>query len=261
MTLDGTRNYLVGERKALLIDPGPGDEAQEERIARLTEGDVRVTGICLTHAHRDHAGGACRLASALKAPLAASRRTLRRLGTRGRALADGDVLEVDGGARTLTALETPGHARDHLSFLLLPDRVLFTGDLVLGRGSSLVAHPDGSVESCVASLGRLLTLRPALLLPGHGDPVEDAGERLARYRRHRLDRSRQVREALAAGARSIRQIRERVYPELPEALEGAAGASVRAHLEHLRSQGTALPRVRGLEEAGHVEGEGAGGAG
>lgn len=247
MTLDGTRNYLVGRREAVLLDPGPADGEQERRIAALV-GDRGVVAVCLTHAHPDHADGAAHLARRLDAELTASGATLERLEARGRPLEDGDAVEVDGGDRQLRALETPGHAADHLAFLLVPGRSLFTGDLVLGRGSAMVGHPDGHVGDYLASLERLARLRPARLHPGHGPAVEDPADRLEAYRRHRLEREEQIREAVEDGAAGVPEIRRRVYGPLPDGLEWAAEASIRAHLVHIEERGGELPPLRGRED-------------
>lgn len=268
LTLDGTRTYLVGARRAAVVDPGP-DAAGRPDLLLEALGGTEVEAVCLTHAHADHAGCAAAAAAALGAPLAASPEALRRLGLEarpleGRPLEDGDELPVDGGASRLRALATPGHSGDHLSFLWLPSRRLFTGDLVLGWGSSLVAHPDGSVGAYLASLARLVALRPSRILPGHGPPVEDAVARLEAYRRHRLEREGEVLEAARRGAADIAELRARVYGDLPDALRRAAELSVLAHLRHLRETGHPLPEplARALEVAADARGpeEGTGAA-
>lgn len=253
MTLDGTRSYVIGSRQALLLDPGPGGAGAEGRWRKLAGGrGVRL--VLLTHAHPDHAGGARRAAELFGAELAASAGTLRRLDVDGRPLGDGERVDADGGDAELEALATPGHSPDHLCFLRPSDRVLFTGDLVLGEGSSLVGHPEGSVADFLESLERLLARDPSLLLPGHGPAVPDARERLLAYRDHRLERTEQVREAVAAGRGSVEEIRRRVYGDLEPRLERAADASVRAHLEHLEGRGEDLPDVSGRGEVGEPAG-------
>lgn len=240
MTLDGTRIYRVGRREAVLVDPGPDDGDAVERWRDLA-GDARIHAVALTHAHPDHAAGAARARELFGARLVASGEALRRLSAPGRTLRDGDEIAVDGGDEVLRALETPGHSGDHLCFLRPSDGVLFTGDLVLGEGSSMVGHPEGSVSDCLASLDRLIALEPSLLLPGHGPDVEEAGARLRSYRAHRRDRTRQVRRAVRDGAATVEEIRRWVYPDVPSTLAGAAGATVRAHLVHLRELGEELP--------------------
>jgi len=154
----------------------------------------------------------------------------------GESLADGNLLPIDDGAGQLEVIDTPGHSADSLSFLLRPAGWLFTGDTVLGEGSSMIAYPDGRMGSYLASLARLIALRPLRLLPGHGAPVDRARELLEEYRRHRLDRERQIRVAIAGGAGSVAEVRERVYGELPTRLERAAEASIAAHVAHLRER-------------------------
>lgn len=255
MTLDGTRSYLVGTREAVLLDPGP-DDADAGRRWRELAGGAEVRLVVLTHAHPDHAAGAERAGGLFGASVAASERTLGRLEVDGRPLRDGDELPVDGGDASLRVLETPGHSDDHLCFLRPTGRVLFTGDLVLGEGSSLVGHPEGSVADYLASLDRLIAEEPRLILPGHGPDVPDARERLRAYRDHREERTVQVREALRAGARSVEAIRREVYGDLEAGLGWAADATIRAHLEHLEELGEEVPEVSGREGAWPPGGEG-----
>jgi glyoxylase-like metal-dependent hydrolase (beta-lactamase superfamily II) len=158
----------------------------------------------------------------------------------GCALVDGQQISP-GADITLVALFTPGHSADHMTYLSEVERWLFTGDLVLGAGSSAILHPDGSVSAYLASLSRLYALRPSRLLPGHGPPVEDAMARLAEYRAHRLDREQQILQALGAGAQSVAEIRIAVYDPLPAGLEWAAEASIAAHLAALADSGHDVP--------------------
>lgn len=107
----------------------------------------------------------------------------------------------------------------------------------------MIAHPDGSVGDYLASLDRLISVRPALLLPGHGEPIREAVAKLEEYRDHRLDRHRQIVEAVTVhGARTVPEIRSRVYGELSDdRIRKAAELSIRAHLEYVRSAGSADP--------------------
>ncbi len=253
LTLDGTRTWLVGSERLVLIDPGPALPEHLARVQAAVDGRP-VDAILLTHAHSDHAGGASVAAAAFGAPVMAASDTLGRTGLAGRVLRDGDTVPVgesereesDGGESpagtvSLQVIETPGHAADHISFLLLPDRWLFTGDLVLGEGSSAVLHPDGRMSEYLASIRKLEALRPARLLPGHGPPVEEAAARLGEYRRHRLDRERQIQLAIESGSGTVAEIREAVYGPLDPGLQAAAEASVSAHLVHLRERGVDTP--------------------
>ena len=259
LTLDGTRTYLIGGGRPVLLDPGPLDGPHLDRVEAALAGRP-TAAVCLTHAHADHAEAAAAASRRWAAPIRASAGTLERLGLDGAPLADGDDVpgSDDGGAGPLTALATPGHSGDHLCFFLEATRDLFTGDLVLGEGSSMVAHPDGSVAAVLASLDRLAALEPARLLPGHGPPVAEAVRKLEAYAEHRLDRSEQVRQALADGVRSFTGLRAAVYGDLPPGVARAADLSLLAHLEHLRELGLAVPALApgGAGRAGRGRGLG-----
>lgn len=247
MTLDGTRSYLLGKTRIAIVDPGPDDSAGLAALEEAVAGR-EVAALLLTHAHADHAGNAVAAAERFGVPVSASPATLERLGLAGRELTDGATLEIEPG-RSVHVLHTPGHSADHVCFLSTPGRRLFTGDLVLGEGSSAILHPDGRVADCLASLARLIALRPRTLLPGHGDPVgppaAEAERKLVEYRRHRLDRERQVVEALEGGAETVPEVRRAVYGTLPTGLEWAADASVAAHLAALAERGVAVPAYGG----------------
>jgi glyoxylase-like metal-dependent hydrolase (beta-lactamase superfamily II) len=237
----GTNTWLVGDGPALVvIDPGPDDDDHLAALRRAV-GSHSVGVVLVTHSHADHLGLAERFAGAYQARIA-----------RHPDLGDGDVVRV--GAISLTALRTPGHAGDHLAFWMDADRVLFTGDLVLGRGSSMVAYPDGDVAAYLRSLDRVAALRPRLLFPGHWDPVTDGEAKVAEYREHRLARERQVVDELRArGPGTARELTERVYEaELAgvdgrEQLLGAAEMTMRAHLRKLVDEGRARERDERFE--------------
>lgn len=227
----GTNTWIVdGETALVVIDPGPDDDAHLAALER-TIGGRPVAVILVTHSHPDHLPLAAKLAEKTRA------RVMRHP-----ELHDGDVVRA--GRLSLTALHTPGHASDHLAFWLPEDRAAFVGDLVLGQGSSVIAHPDGSVADYLRSLDRLLALEPRLLFPGHWDPIEDGAGKIRQYREHRLERERQVVAALAQGRGSLAEITRRVYGgEVADpVLLGAAERSTRAHLQKLLEEG----RVRSL---------------
>lgn len=243
MTLDGTRSYVLGDRRVVIVDPGPDDPEVVEALVEVVAGR-EVAALLLTHAHADHAGNAARASERFGVAISASSATLDRLRLEGRPLADGSTLDIEPD-RSVHVFHAPGHSADHVCYLSESGRRLFTGDLVLGEGSSAILHPDGRVADCLASLARLLALRPRSLLPGHGDPVgppaEAAERKLVEYRRHRIDRERQIIAALEEGAASVPEIRRTVYGTLPEGLSWAADASIAAHLAALSDRGLTVP--------------------
>jgi glyoxylase-like metal-dependent hydrolase (beta-lactamase superfamily II) len=233
MTLDGTNTWVLREpdaRRCVVIDPGPDDPGHLHRVAAAA-GPVGV--VLLTHGHDDHAGGARRFAELVRAPVRALDPT-HRLGAEG--LGEADVVAVDG--LEIRVLATPGHSGDSLSFHLPADAAVLTGDTVLGRGTTVVAHPDGRLADYLASLRRLRALATAAyattLLPGHGPVVTDPAGLIDDYLAHRGVRLGQVRAAVAAGARTAREVVERVYADVDPVLWPAAEMSVRAQLDYLR---------------------------
>jgi glyoxylase-like metal-dependent hydrolase (beta-lactamase superfamily II) len=153
-------------------------------------------------------------------------------------LADGDLVRA--GQLELQALFTPGHAPDHLSFWLAADRVLFTGDLILGRGSSMITYPEGDVAAYLRSLERVAELKPRMLFPGHWDPVTEAAAKIEEYRAHRLARESQLLDELRdGGPGTADELTGRVYGEevQDQQLLQAAGMTLRAHLKKLVDEG------------------------
>jgi glyoxylase-like metal-dependent hydrolase (beta-lactamase superfamily II) len=235
MTLEGTNTWVLrapGERECVVVDPGDDDGAHLDRVA--AHGPVAL--VLLTHRHPDHAAGARRFAALTGAPARALDPSLV-LGSE--ALGDGDVMVTAG--CELRVLATPGHTSDSLSFLLdgpgPGGPAVLTCDTVLGRGTTVIAHPDGALGPYLASLRRLAAL-PAgtAVLPGHGPELPDAPTAARQYLIHREQRLDQVRSALRVlgPAATARQVVERVYADVDEALWGAAEASVRAQLAYLR---------------------------
>jgi glyoxylase-like metal-dependent hydrolase (beta-lactamase superfamily II) len=215
MTLDGTNTWVLPE-SGIVIDPGPLDEDHLRAIADL--GPFRL--ILLTHGHFDHAEGAPRLSELLGG-------TPIRGAGHGR-LTDGEDL---GGLRVLAV---PGHTKDSVAFVT--DTAVFTGDTILGRGTTVVAWPDGDLGDYLASLDRLATHElPAL--PGHGPALTDCATAAAFYRQHRLARLEQVR---ATGRTDARAVVEIVYADVDPVLWPAAEASVRAQLAYLAGSGDYL---------------------
>lgn len=233
MTLDGTNTWVLrepGGAHAVVIDPGPLDQSH---LAHVAEVAGQVGTVLLTHGHLDHSEGARTFAERAGCGVRALDPSFR-YGAEG--LHDGDVVEVDG--LELQVVGTPGHTGDSLSFVLAADRAVLTGDTVLGRGTTVVAHPDGALGAYLDSLRRLRDLAEhrevETIWPGHGPVVPNALEALDYYLRHRAERLDQVREAVAAGATEPMDVVRRVYADVDERLWPAAELSVRAQLDYLR---------------------------
>lgn len=267
MTLEGTNTWVLtkgGGRRFVVIDPGP---AHEQHLTAIVD-HIRGAGgtldlVLLTHHHDDHTGGAQRLAELAAATRGdqAATPTVRGAG-RGEPPVDGETVTVDG--LTLHLLATPGHTGDSISVVDPAEQVLYSGDTILGRGTTVVAHPDGDLASYLDSLDRLARLASAGLIstiaPGHGPVVTDAEAVIAQYRRHRKERLDQVRVALSvlrredgsdlpegpSGAGDTAEARaealaarivERVYAEVPREVWPAAARSVRAQIDYLDEGG------------------------
>lgn len=233
MTLDGTNTWVLrGDPagRAVVVDPGPLDAAHLDAVAAAA-GCVAV--VLLTHGHPDHSDGARALAERVGCPVRAMDPTHCHGSDR---LGEGDVVSVDG--LELQVLGTPGHTADSLSFVVPASAAVLTGDTVLGRGTTVVAHPDGQLRPYLASLHRLRQLAASgqvrQLLPGHGPVVESALAVIDGYLAHRAERLEQVRQAVAAGATTPREVVERVYADVDSALWPAAELSVAAQLAYLR---------------------------
>ncbi|SHK67378.1 Glyoxylase, beta-lactamase superfamily II [Pseudonocardia thermophila] len=235
MTLDGTNTWLLrapGADGCVVVDPGEEDEPHLERVLAAA-GEVAL--VLITHRHHDHVGGAPWLARRAGAPVRALDPALT---IDADPLADGEEIEAAG--VRLRVMATPGHTSDSVSVLVdgpdAPPAVL-TGDTVLGRGTTVIAHPDGALGPYLTSLRRLAEL-PAgtVALPGHGPERPDVVEAARAYLAHREERLDQVRGALAVlGADATpRQVVEHVYADVDRSLWGAAEMSVRAQLAYLR---------------------------
>jgi glyoxylase-like metal-dependent hydrolase (beta-lactamase superfamily II) len=232
MTLEGTNTYVLRAPDAaggVVVDPGPLDEGHLAAVAVL--GPVQL--ILLTHGHPDHAEGAHVFQEMTGAPMAAVE---PRLVVDAAPLTGGEAF-TDVGGLTVRVVATPGHTSDSVSFVIEGDEpALLTGDTILGRGSTVVAHPDGQLAPYLASLARLRDLGPLLLLPGHGPVRPDASALATDYLAHREQRLDQVRAAVAAGDRSARDVVRRVYVDVDTSLWPAAELSVLAQLEYLRTE-------------------------
>ena len=240
MTLDGTNTWVLlepGSTEAAVVDPGPLDEAHLRRVLALVDSlGARVGLTILTHRHLDHAEAGSRFAELTGA-------AVRAVGRAHDDLDDGEVLRV--GGLELRVVSTPGHTADSISFALPADHALLTGDTVLGRGTTVVAHPDGELAAYLESLERIAALTGdgavTAILPGHGPVVPDAAAMVAYYRHHRAERLEQVRQALADGAATeddpVEGVLRRVYADVPESVWPAARMSIRAQVDYLSARG------------------------
>ncbi len=233
-TLDGTNTWVLGaaDEPAVIVDPGPDALAHREAVLEAT-GDRGVALIVLTHGHLDHSEGALALARATGAQIRAVDPRLR-LGAEG--LAPGDVIDVAGGCEVVL---TPGHTSDSAVLLLREDGSFVSGDTILGRGTALVAHPDGVLADYLDSLRRLRDLAGGLdtVLPGHGPALTHASAVIDAYLEHRLARLDEVREVRATGIATARGIVEIVYADVPREIWPAAELTVQAQLAYLDERG------------------------
>jgi glyoxylase-like metal-dependent hydrolase (beta-lactamase superfamily II) len=213
MTLEGTNTYVVGRDPAVVIDPGPDDEGHVEAVREVAEARGGIGAVLLTHGHSDHSGAVAALGIEPTRP------------------------EDDETVAGLRAIATPGHANDHLCFLL--GRALFTGDLILGEGSTIVGprQTGGSLLDYMRSLERLQGLDLNVLYPGHGPEVHDPQAKIAEYVEHRMMRERRLVAALDRGERSRAALLAEVWDDVPEQLRGAAAIAMQAHLEKLADEG------------------------
>lgn len=231
MTLDGTNTWLLraapGE-PAVVVDPGPADEAHLAAI--VAQGPVGL--VLITHGHPDHTEGSARLHDLLGgAPVLA----VDPAHTIGGAPLTGPGQDLDGFGLDIRLLSTPGHTADSVCFLAERNgrRAVLTGDTILGRGTTVVAHPDGNLGDYLTSLELLSTYRGIPALPGHGPALADCGAAADFYLAHRRARLDQVRQALEAGARTAAEVVATVYADVDRSLWWAAEWSVRAQLEYL----------------------------
>jgi glyoxylase-like metal-dependent hydrolase (beta-lactamase superfamily II) len=234
MTLDGTNTWLldIDDESVVVVDPGPDDEGHLAAVSDAL-GDRRVRDILLTHGHLDHSAAALSFAGAF----GASVRALDWQPGHER-LAPGEVLDY--GDVAIHVVATPGHTHDSVSLHMPTMAALLTGDTILGRGTTVVAHPDGRLQDYLESLRRLQDLVERVgatrVWPGHGPALPDAAEVIEAYLEHRQQRLNEVSRAVAdlpPGPGLARAVVERVYADVPEVLWPAAELSVLAQLEYL----------------------------
>lgn len=214
MTLEGTNTYLYGSGPCTVIDPGPDIESHLDAVRAAAEERGGIGTVVLTHGHGDHSEGAAGLGADVILPM------------------DG---EEHGGLR---AIATPGHAPDHVC-LMTADQVCFSGDLVLGAGSTFVPPDGGSLTAYMNSLHRVQEEPIELICPGHGPWISEPAAKLAEYVEHREMRERRLLAALERGERSRAALLDEAWADVPAELRPAAAMVMQAHLDKLASEGRA----------------------
>jgi ribonuclease/clavin/mitogillin len=246
----GTNTYLIGTgKRRILLDTGQGVEDYLPILDSALEqsGCEGIQEIVLTHGHEDHIGGARSVIerygemTVSKQPWAG---VDERHGLQITRIGEGAVLQTEGA--TLRAIHAPGHAEDHLCFMLEEENALFSGDNVLGVGTTVIPSEGGDLRQYLNSLDRLLAEQPGAIYPAHGPLISDGKAKIRDYVAHRLAREAQILSVLAEGPLSISELVVRIYAGYPESLYLAAGESVGSHLRKLEDDG----RVRTAEAAG-----------
>jgi glyoxylase-like metal-dependent hydrolase (beta-lactamase superfamily II) len=237
MTGPGTNTYLVGGEDVVVIDPGPDDEGHLDAIAAA--GGDRIRWIVVTHTHPDHSPGAEPLRRRLRPDVLVLGYEARDGFEPDATIGDGHV--IDGREFSLRAVHTPGHAGNHLCYLLEEERLLFSGDHIMNGSTVVIGPPDGDMAVYLESLELVRRLAPAAIAPAHGQVIAEPIAKVDEYVRHRLEREAKVVEALAAAGRpvTIDELVPAVYADVDEARYPIARRSLWAHLRKLVGDGRA----------------------
>jgi glyoxylase-like metal-dependent hydrolase (beta-lactamase superfamily II)/8-oxo-dGTP pyrophosphatase MutT (NUDIX family) len=239
MTGPGTNSYLIGEDSVAVIDPGPDDPGHVQALIEAARGDIHW--ILLTHTHRDHAPAAAKLRELTGAKILGGGPVR---GGQGHIELDFDRVLKNGecvplGALTMRAMATPGHASNHICYLLEASGMLFSGDHLVQGFTVVIAPPDGNMRAYLDSLERLRSVGSRIVAPGHGYLIGDPQQEIDRVIRHRLKREQKVRQALQAqdASTTLASLVPRVYDDVSAELHPLAARSLEAHLEKLLEDG------------------------
>jgi glyoxylase-like metal-dependent hydrolase (beta-lactamase superfamily II) len=238
MTGPGTNTYIIGTDELTVIDPGPHIESHIAALKNAVGG--RLRRILTTHTHFDHspAVGALKAATGaevfgMRAPPHANQ---DQQFAPDRVPAHGEVINC--GEFSLRAVHTPGHASNHLCYLLVEDKWLFTGDHVMQGSTVVITPPDGDMAAYLKSLEGLFALDMTCIAPGHGHPIEAPHDEARKLIAHRLKREQKVVAAFATkNPATLDELVPVVYADTPVKLHGAAKRSLFAHLLKLEADG------------------------
>ena len=231
----GTNTYLIGNKDVTLIDPGPNISEHIDNIIKIADG--RIKRILVTHTHTDHSPAALPLSKILEVPM------YGRL-VDGESswedetfipdvvLNDADIIETD--EYTLEVIHTPGHASNHLCFLIRESNCLLTGDHIMDGSTVVIGPPDGNMTDYIISLEKLLNYKIDSFAPGHGNFMYEPEKTIKSIIRHRLTRESKVfRKLEDAGRSDLDGLLKLVYDDVHEKLHPIARYSLEAHLEKL----------------------------
>ena len=237
----GTNTYLVGKEEITVIDPGPAMPEHIENIAKACGDDIKQ--ILVTHTHPDHSPGAKLLHQRTAAPVmgmyALHKQTQDKTFKANKVLEDGDeIREIE---YTLKAIHTPGHASNHLCYLLEEEKMIFTGDHIMEGSTVVIGPPDGNMKHYIESLEKLKQFDISLIAPGHGNLMKDPKSVVDWIVSHRMFREKKVIDALTEFSKAdLDQLVEKVYDDVDERLHVIARASLLAHLNKLIEEDKAI---------------------
>lgn len=236
--------YLAVGGEGVLIDSGFGDEQSANAIIDYVNHfpGLRLSHIVITHAHPDHINGSARLREITGASIvihSAERSTV----TADREVGDGDIISLHG--IDLEVVHTPGHSPGHICLYMTKDRVMFSGDQVLGLGTTAIHPPLGDMAQYIDSLRKLLTYDIELICPGHGTPIRTPRKKIEELINHRLEREAQIIDGLHQGKSTIKELAFEIYPELTGFLYEVAKGQVCAHLIKLENEGKVCSQISG----------------